>query len=974
MASTYHNRSLLQWAVCADGDGNPVSSELWEHAPLPPKYLAVNSLQALKDHVAPPRQLPICHVEASPEPLLLDVDIQSENRSHSLSTGVTHEGTRGIPPSRQTSPNKRQRHKRTSDEMQRYRTDSAKQRSLKSSGAVEFWRTLQNADVIQFLPGSAVVSKLATSLLDMLSYNNHPGFLGSHNALLIDEENCHSALTETAKSKLRSGELVFETYKQREEQDAVTFHTIGGNETGSTAATMFGICRLANNYVSHAANFKPNILPAPHRYRYSPQLSSGISDLSVRSDPDPEEHTGARRLKMQTPFMVEIKLNLTHRDMLVLVYVLRTSSIDCRPKDGLVLVEPSRREHSKLLSSAVKQILGQIFQQFHVNKARYILLATPDVSILFELASKFTVLVSGLICRDYETYKPRFSSPDSLEHILEFVEPRHRENMIQQLCKPATPMIEDPEFSQLWILVAGLVAVPAADANSNLWLTQMVPLTSTQEEGESSTNATQRDAAPSQSRSHSGQGQGGEDLGQGPTSGTDGIQGFSISIKEISRKHLQERTATTTHVVPFDRLHLFQWECLSVAGSPTARLSSGSDATTSSIPSLTTDTGSADTGHSSDHANSPTPPPISAVEYNSARSIERGQEPGKHSDRPPDTLKPQKLRRNQIFPPIMRDFTSHRQHSKTSALPLVGSDLPQDLIDVLMSNPTGSSGVDMEAFLHPQVRTSEQRAKELEDILGPGFSKSSSFSLESLEVYEYVGSGRLWDVYRAKAVFKHPHFGTRTDTVVVKFCLEATYPEDENQDDDMSESVCYSGPYTRASAVESIKNELAILEGPLIKLQGKLCPILHGLWVGRVAGPYPRTVIKVHCMVLEDCGKTLRDEIVTQDQPAFTTGTLSDRLNTIDAFSKLHSRNILHGDISLRNVLRNPRNGSIRLIDFEASSLLVCQGLKEGQQHPPGLRIERVSNRDQLRDILQEESRVVFDILGLGPENIELFA
>ncbi|WVR09852.1 hypothetical protein IAU60_006928 [Kwoniella sp. DSM 27419] len=653
MAKPYTNQTPFFWTGPAVPGVAPATSFLWEHAAIPPSVLAVDSHQALLAHVGPPRQQPPTDgdeqdvTDMSKVTPLIPIDEQLyadspgsppddrsaphdgpgpvQGRSSAYSAGASKRPSteRGPSPTKKSrtgsgsatrnsqsgskepsptksSPTRRSRTHVASIDMHSRVTDSAKQRSAKSTLAKRFWNDNKD-ERIRFTGAPLLVRRLIFSLRNQLCDppNKASAFLGSHNALLFAEENNHSEYTPEGSRALRDRTVSFDTYLERDDParpfKLVNYQTIGGKEFGSTAATLFGVCKLANNYVRHTANFK-NRLDVRHRYRLAPLVDSGISDIAARLDPDPEEIIVDGWLQTFTPFLVEKKLYLTHRDLMALVYVLGEQDIHLYVRNEQISVTTVSEDDQRLLSAAIKSILAQLYQQLHVNMAEYVLLTTYDVSILFRLSTRYSVEVSGLIFRDYDSFLPRFT--DGAPEILRIVSPPQQSRMINAFREPHTPLIERAEYSLLSILVAGLVVPKPSDLNQKTWIKPALVMTTSTGQGDSARSAPS--SAHQSSRST------GTSASTGSRTGS-----FQLSVNNALVTQLVRTQSNTTHYFPFRDLQAFHWSRVTPDPPPMPqRLSTDSDTMSSelSIPSLTTDSsGSTWTTEAQDQPESPKP-------------------------------------------------------------------------------------------------------------------------------------------------------------------------------------------------------------------------------------------------------------------------------------------------------------------------------------------------------------------------------
>jgi hypothetical protein len=121
----------------------------------------------------------------------------------------------------------------------------------------------------------------------------------------------------------------------------------------------------------------------------------------------------------------------------------------------------------------------------------------------------------------------------------------------------------------------------------------------------------------------------------------------------------------------------------------------------------------------------------------------------------------------------------------------------------------------------------------------PSLKSSAHRHHVTATINEYIGSGRLWDVYRALLRYD----GQPARPVVLKLCNPATY----------------DGPDQIAEAHRRVANEMTLLSKPLAALQGLVVPhLLHAWWGKWTLGPGRWAAFD--CMVLEDCGRPVADE------------------------------------------------------------------------------------------------------------------
>jgi hypothetical protein len=153
---------------------------------------------------------------------------------------------------------------------------------------------------------------------------------------------------------MRSGD-VFSTYKDRKDV-WVQLHSVDDGEEGSTAASFAGICGLSNLFASFPDNFRAGV-DNNARYKYAPRLDCGVTDLASRPNPDPDRH--GSQVSHPSRLLIERKVKLTHRDVLVLMYVLGQGvvKVSVDDKGAITVIKPAE---GSMLSAAVKSILVQV--------------------------------------------------------------------------------------------------------------------------------------------------------------------------------------------------------------------------------------------------------------------------------------------------------------------------------------------------------------------------------------------------------------------------------------------------------------------------------------------------------------------------------------------------------------------------------------------------------------------------------------
>ncbi|ODN80304.1 hypothetical protein L198_07802 [Cryptococcus wingfieldii CBS 7118] len=201
----------------------------------------------------------------------------------------------------------------------------------------------------------------------------------------------------------------------------------------------------------------------------------------------------------------------------------------------------------------------------------------------------------------------------------------------------------------------------------------------------------------------------------------------------------------------------------------------------------------------------------------------------------------------------------------------------------------------------------------------------------SVELLQYIGSGRLWDAYRVKL----SSGSTPPQIVVAKICNLYTFM--------LGDANKYETP---SAAAEAIKIELDLLNR-LQAVQGEIVPRLYGRWTGRRQLPNGG-MTRLECVMLEDCGMPFAqsDKLETESVrllipsldlgkslivfdprlyyddkvERFTTDLSSNvRQQIIESYERLHKQGILHVDVNKRHILLHPVDNKPRIISFEGA-------------------------------------------------------
>jgi hypothetical protein len=96
---------------------------------------------------------------------------------------------------------------------------------------------------------------------------------------------------------------------------------------------------------------------------------------------------------------------MSQYEVIRLIVALRLEILEIRLKNGRPEVFG---QGSELLSRATKNMLLQIFEQLHLNRARYCLLGTWDSYLVFYLSRKHIIHCSDVFVRDLANINDSF--------------------------------------------------------------------------------------------------------------------------------------------------------------------------------------------------------------------------------------------------------------------------------------------------------------------------------------------------------------------------------------------------------------------------------------------------------------------------------------------------------------------------------------------------------------------------------------
>ena len=138
-----------------------------------------------------------------------------------------------------------------------------------------------------------------------------------------------------------------------------------------------------------------------------------------------------------------------------------------------------------------------------------------------------------------------------------------------------------------------------------------------------------------------------------------------------------------------------------------------------------------------------------------------------------------------------------------------------------------------------------------------------------------------------------------------------------------------------------LQNERTIYDN-LIDLQGDKIPVCLGLLDLEIPYIYDGVCLE-HLLLLSWGGISLADPYrnVQKDDPPVQTFFLQAQ----DIVKALHDRDVLHGDIALRNILLDTRQGKLMLIDFERSKAHTV--------------LQEITNRRPARDPFDHELKLL---------------
>ncbi|WVR00505.1 hypothetical protein IAU59_007648 [Kwoniella sp. CBS 9459] len=209
------------------------------------------------------------------------------------------------------------------------------------------------------------------------------------------------------------------------------------------------------------------------------------------------------------------------------------------------------------------------------------------------------------------------------------------------------------------------------------------------------------------------------------------------------------------------------------------------------------------------------------------------------------------------------------------------------------------------------------KVKQTQSGVSPNNSgKLFKSTLTDLRLASYIAHGRLYDVFQATSQ------SLPGKNLVVKVFRLRTFqtsqhgriPSSHNHQYEISATYRSTPIYTPSEALAGLKNELALLLGPLARFQGDIVPELIGCW----AGQDDTNGDSRH--LARELGIGAQDRLMIMSYVGCYAGEWTDlnRTQVINLYNKLHSVGVLHNDVQARHIRRG-QDGKLRLIDFEGA-------------------------------------------------------
>ncbi|WVQ71845.1 hypothetical protein IAR50_001387 [Cryptococcus sp. DSM 104548] len=403
-------------------------------------------------------------------------------------------------------------------------TLSESQRRLKTTNTFDFWKVFfwvsqtNLEDLVRDLARGYIITRARCSVYVSVPAASY-------------QKRETSDWTEEGRRIMSSPQApTFRNYRKRaglEEQGYVAYNHTSCRKEDFTRVELGTIYSLANLVAARGAFDHSRSTAGQTHYVAAPRLISGTLDIDSRPKPDEANQSGNQtQAKVATKLGVEMKgITIVYTDKTLTFFVL-----------GLL------RKY-RLLSAPVKDILAQLNQEMHVDRAEYVMLATHDVA-------------------GEPTGQDRYE--DSRRIV---------ENMLQY---------QPPEVSVLEVLVGGLF-VPVPEEMKAVWLNlPEASLTSVDEGHPPSADGIPTAGGPS-APSY------GQSTGR-PTPGLQGgntavpSAGFNLSVKSS----LIDVAFAPIHPLPNSELPEFSWRVHpAFRPAPDSASPTGVD-----VPSLTTSDGS----------------------------------------------------------------------------------------------------------------------------------------------------------------------------------------------------------------------------------------------------------------------------------------------------------------------------------------------------------------------------------------------
>jgi len=207
---------------------------------------------------------------------------------------------------------------------------------------------------------------------------------------------------------------------------------------------------------------------------------------------------------------------------------------------------------------------------------------------------------------------------------------------------------------------------------------------------------------------------------------------------------------------------------------------------------------------------------------------------------------------------VSLDLFSDQPHVSQYILPSRLS--PGKLFGPYIPSPESSSRIVPQIlsparYYRPDSPELDLAAKDHDSPTHPATKRPKTGSLASLSLIQSIGSGRLWDAFRASATLFPQNGVEPLESLVFKLACPLLLPSQPTND-----------TYSELQARAAILHEDWIYRGPLKSMQKTLVPAYHGLWGGEWSlegrSGYERDV---WCCLLEDVGEAVDMGTLSED-------------------------------------------------------------------------------------------------------------